>query len=64
MRDMDLKVKEHNLTSLEKIKALHLSAEPFTVDNNLITPTLKLKRYFAKVHFKNAIEQMYSETSD
>jgi long-chain acyl-CoA synthetase len=48
---MDAKVKEHNLTSLEKIKAITFSAEPFAVENNLMTPTFKLKRNIAKIHF-------------
>jgi long-chain acyl-CoA synthetase len=59
---MDAKVRELNLTSLEKIKAIHFCAEPFTIDNNLITPTFKLKRNIAKVHFKAALDKMYAET--
>ena len=62
LHEMDLKVKEHSLTSLEKIKAVHFSAEPFSVDNNIVTPTLKLKRNIAKAYFKDAIDKMYAET--
>ena len=58
---MDAKVKGHNLTSLEKIKDIHFFAEPFSVENNLITPTFKIKRNIAKVTFKDAIEKMYAE---
>ena len=58
---MDAKVKDYGLTSLEKIKAVHLSAEPFSIDNNLITPTFKIKRNIAKIVFKAAIDQMYAE---
>ena len=58
---MDTKVTDYGLTSLEKIKAVHLSAEPFSVDNNLITPTFKIKRNIAKIVFKEAIEKMYAE---
>jgi long-chain acyl-CoA synthetase len=58
---MDAKVKEHNLTSLEKIKGIHISPEPFTVDNNIITPTFKIKRNIAKAVFKDAIDKMYEE---
>ena len=49
------------MTSLEKIKALHLTTEPFSVDNNLITPTFKIKRNIARAVFKEAIDKMYSE---
>jgi long-chain acyl-CoA synthetase len=58
---MEAKAKEHNLTSLEKIKAVFISAEPFTVDKNIVTPTMKTKRNVAKTYFKDAIEKMYAE---
>jgi long-chain acyl-CoA synthetase len=58
---MEAKAKEHNLTSLEKIKAVFISAEPFTVDNNIVTPTMKTKRNVAKTYFKDAIEKMYAD---
>jgi long-chain acyl-CoA synthetase len=61
IEEMDAKVKDYGLTSLEKIKAVHLSAEPFSVDNNLITPTFKIKRNIAKIVFKEAIDKMYAE---
>ena len=61
---MEVKVKEYGLTSLEKVKAIHLSFEPFSVDNNLITPTFKIKRNIAKVFFKDAIDKMYAETNN
>jgi long-chain acyl-CoA synthetase len=58
---MDAKVKDYGLISLEKIKAVHLYPEPFSVDNNLITPTFKIKRNIAKIVFKEAIDKMYAE---
>jgi long-chain acyl-CoA synthetase len=58
---MEAKAKEHSLTSLEKIKAVYLSREPFTVDNNIVTPTMKTKRNVAKAYFKDAIDKMYAE---
>jgi long-chain acyl-CoA synthetase len=58
---MEAKAKEHNLTSLEKIKAVYISPEPFTVDNNIVTPTMKTKRNVAKTYFKDAIEKMYAD---
>jgi long-subunit acyl-CoA synthetase (AMP-forming) len=38
-------------TSLEKPYEIYLEAEQFTVENNLITPTYKLKRNIAKQVF-------------
>ena len=47
------------LNSLERPKAITLVREPFTVENNILTPTFKLKRNVAKVHFKKEIDAMY-----
>lgn len=41
------------------VKAVHLSAEQFTVDNNLMTPTFKLKRAPLQQHFQKEIDAMY-----
>lgn len=48
---MDQKAKEFGFTSLEKIKKIHLHPHAFTVDNDLITPTFKIKRNVAKKVF-------------
>jgi long-chain acyl-CoA synthetase len=44
----------------EIIKKIYLSPEPFTIENDLMTTTLKLKRHIAKKYFKNQLESMYS----
>ena len=49
--DMDSKAREQNLTSLEKIKKIYLTSEAFSVANDLITPTFKIKRNIAKKVF-------------
>lgn len=36
------------LKGFEKVKAIRLSAEAFTLDNDCLTPTLKLKRSSVK----------------
>mmetsp|Transcript_6525 Transcript_6525/g.9683 ORF Transcript_6525/g.9683 Transcript_6525/m.9683 type:complete len:773 (-) Transcript_6525:201-2519(-) len=49
------------LLSFEKVKAFHLSPEPFAVDGNqLLTPTFKLKRHEAKQHFQAEIDALYA----
>ncbi len=49
-----------NLAPYEKIKEFALIPEGFTIDNGLLTPTLKLRRsrVFAKYH--NLIDQIYA----
>jgi len=60
IEEMDAKAKEHSLNSLEKVRDIYLTAEPFSVENNVVTPTFKIKRNIAKVYFKEAIEKMYA----
>eukprot|EP00347_Sterkiella_histriomuscorum_P005970 403354567 len=55
------KAKEYNLSSLEKIKKIHLHPTPFTVDNDLITPTFKIKRNVAKKVFQEQLDKLYAE---
>jgi long-chain acyl-CoA synthetase len=42
-----------------KIRRIALSLEPWTIDNALITPTMKLKRHAIQEHFAQQIEQLY-----
>lgn len=41
-------------------KAVILSLEPWTIENTLITPTLKLKRANLAAHFAQNVQDMYS----
>ncbi len=43
----------------EKIRDFRLLEEPFTVENNLLTPTLKPKRRLIEERYANLIEEMY-----
>lgn len=45
---MDDLAKECGLKGFEKAKDVHINSEPFTVENGLLTPTLKIKRHQAK----------------
>jgi len=47
---------EKKLSSLEKPKQFILWHEPFSLENNLLTPTFKLKRNKAKEYFMPQIE--------
>jgi len=51
--------KEAQLKGFECVKVIHLHAEPFSVENNLATPTFKLKRPQLKEYFQKQIEVMY-----
>jgi len=40
--------KVNKFNGLEKIKKVYLTAEPFSMDNDLLTPTMKIKRNIAR----------------
>ncbi|KAL9931287.1 hypothetical protein V8E36_009797 [Tilletia maclaganii] len=48
------------LNGFEIIKGLHLSAEPFSVENGLLTPTFKVKRPEAKKYYSEQIKKLYA----
>lgn len=51
---------ESKLNSLEMPSSVFLCKEPFSEDNNLLTPTFKFKRNIGKKHFAAQIDQMYN----
>ncbi|KAK9237496.1 eukaryotic long-chain fatty acid CoA synthetase (LC-FACS) [Lipomyces kononenkoae] len=52
---------EMKLQGYEKVRNLKLMVEPFTIENDTLTPTLKLKRPVAAGFFKDAIHDMYQQ---
>lgn len=56
--------KSGGLKGFEQAKALHLSAEPFTVSSGLLTPTMKISRPIVRRHFAAIIKQLYSKHRD
>jgi long-chain acyl-CoA synthetase len=44
-----------------KVKDIHLCWDMFTVENDLLTPTLKSKRPQLKTHFKAQLDAMYEK---
>lgn len=50
-----------NLAGFEKIKRVYLTFEPFTADNDLVTPTMKVKRSQAAKFYKAQVDAMYAE---
>ena len=48
------------LNSLEKPREIYLAQEAFSVDNDLLTPTFKLKRNVGKKVFQTQIDAMYA----
>ncbi|XP_061691916.1 long-chain-fatty-acid--CoA ligase 1-like isoform X1 [Syngnathoides biaculeatus] len=51
--------KNAGLKSFEQVKAICLHPELFSVDNGLLTPTLKAKRNELRQHFRSQIDELY-----
>jgi long-chain acyl-CoA synthetase len=51
----------NNLTLIEKIKKFHLIEESFTIENGLLTPTMKVKRNKVISKYKNILENFYKK---
>jgi len=50
---------EAKFNSLEKPCQLMLLKEPFTIENEFLTPTMKMKRNVAKKMLEAEIEELY-----
>jgi len=46
----------------EQVRKIHLDAEQFSVEANLITPTFKLKRPQLLQHYKAQVDAMYGSS--
>lgn len=49
------------LQSFEQIKDIYLFPELFTIENGLLTPTMKTKRAAVKERFQTEISRMYEK---
>ncbi|KAG0374601.1 hypothetical protein BGX24_010187 [Mortierella sp. AD032] len=53
--------RESDLKGFEILKNIAVVPEQFTIENDLLTPTFKLKRHTAKERYNADIERMYAE---
>lgn len=53
--------KKNRFNAWERVRKVHLEVEPFTIENELLTPTLKLKRPQTAKKFRAQIDEMYAE---
>ena len=57
--DDELEKINKNLSKIEKIKKFFLINEKFSIENGMLTPTLKLKRYKIINKYKKEFESLY-----
>ncbi|KAG1301542.1 hypothetical protein G6F64_011704 [Rhizopus arrhizus] len=56
--------KESDLKGFEQMRAVYLTPNEFTIDNELLTPTFKLKRETAKKVYQSEIDNLYATLSN
>ncbi|TAQ84920.1 hypothetical protein B7494_g6768 [Chlorociboria aeruginascens] len=61
LKELDKIGKKNKFNSYERVRAVHLDIEPFSIENELLTPTLKLKRPQTAKKFRVEIDRMYKE---
>jgi len=61
MADLTKSAKDKKLRSFECVKTIYLEANLFSVENDLLTPTFKLKRPQAKKKYEDVINKLYAE---
>ncbi|KAF6083631.1 acyl-CoA synthetase long chain family member 1 [Phyllostomus discolor] len=60
LEDMMRIGKESGLKAFEQVKGIYLYPEPFSVENGLLTPTMKAKRPELRNYFRSQIDELYS----
>jgi len=53
--------KKSKLKAFEQAKMIHIDANPFSVENELLTPTFKSKRPQLAAYYKDQIADMYAK---
>ena len=53
--------RKNDIKGFEIVKNVHLCKEPFSVDNNLLTTTMKIRRHIAKKYFSKELEKLYGK---
>lgn len=61
LREMDKIGRASKLNGYERVRNIKLCLDPFTIENDLLTPTLKLKRSPARMAYSSEIDKLYGE---
>uniref|UniRef100_A0AAQ6AET5 Arachidonate--CoA ligase n=1 Tax=Amphiprion ocellaris TaxID=80972 RepID=A0AAQ6AET5_AMPOC len=60
LEDMLRLGKEGGLKSFEQVKAIYIHTEQFSIENGLLTPTMKAKRNEMRQYFRSQIDELYA----
>ena len=48
-----------DMSVIERVRRIVLTPEPFTVDNGMMTPTLKIRRHKIREKYGEALKRLY-----
>lgn len=61
LKDLDRAGRKSKFAGYERVKNISLLVEPFSIENELLTPTLKLKRPQTVKMFRGELDELYKE---
>ncbi len=63
LRDLVKRIREAlvDFPGYAKVRRVALTLEPWSIENGLLTPTMKIKRNQVFAHYRDAVERMYAE---
>lgn len=61
LKDLDRAGRKSKFAGYERVKNISLLVEPFSIENELLTPTLKLKRPQTVKMFRGELDALYAE---
>jgi long-chain acyl-CoA synthetase len=61
IKEMDIFGRQNGLKGFELPKKIYLFKDKFSVENQIITPTMKIRRHIAKKIFEEQINKLYEE---
>ena len=59
LKELDVYGRKNDLKGFELPKKIQLVKEPFSVESQIVTPTLKIRRHNAKKYFMEEIKKLY-----
>lgn len=62
-RQLDQIATKENFVGFQKIRSVYCDWEPWTIENNMLTPTFKLKRRVLTQHYQKIIDDLYKSLS-